>query len=81
MENCKIAAKGSKSKCKTHESADNSDHRTQQSLTKDPTYAIPVIVNGLTSADVRKEDINYKLKSSAQQNKGHNILIIGDNHA
>jgi hypothetical protein len=79
MGNYKLSDKGSKSKCKIHESADNSVHRNQQSLTKEPTYAIP-IVNGLTSVDVSKKTINHRLKSSAQ-NKGHKIVIIGDSHA
>ena len=42
---------------------------------------IPVLVNGLTLVDVNKKNASCKLKSSAQQNKEHEIVIIGDSHA
>jgi hypothetical protein len=31
--------------------------------------------------DASKKNVNHKVKSSAQQNKGHKIVIIGNSHA
>jgi hypothetical protein len=61
-------------------STDNSDHRNQQPPINELTYAIPVIINGLTTVETNKKNINHKHKhkSSAQQNQGHKIVIIGD---
>jgi len=42
---------------------------------------IPVLVNGLTSKFVSTKNICHKPKSSSQQNKEHNIIIIDDSHA
>jgi hypothetical protein len=62
---------------------DNCDHRNQQPPINDLTYAIPVIIKGLTSVEMNKKNINHKHKpkSSAQQNQGCKIVIIGDSHA
>jgi hypothetical protein len=45
------------------------------------THAIPVIIKGLTSVEMNKKNINHKFKSSAQQNQGCKIVIIGNSHA
>jgi hypothetical protein len=81
MGNYKLSAEVLKPKCKKYDSAGNSSHRNQQSLTKDSTHVTPIIVNSLTSLDASKKNVNQKLKSSAQQNKGHKIVIISDSHA
>jgi hypothetical protein len=41
---------------------DNSDHRNQQPLINDLTYAITVIIKGLTSVATNKKNINKNLK-------------------
>ena len=46
-----------------------------------PLHAIPVLVNGLTLVNVNKKNASYKLKSSAQQNNEHKIVMTGDSHA
>ena len=42
---------------------------------------IPVLVNGLTSMDVRTKNNYHETKSSSHQNRGHKIIIIGDSLA
>jgi hypothetical protein len=60
---------------------DNSDHRNRQPLINDLTYAITVIIKGSTQVEMNKKNINHKFKSSAQQNQGCKIMIIGNSHA
>jgi hypothetical protein len=59
----------------------NNDHTNQQPLINDLIYAIPVIIKGLTSVEMNKKNINLKFESSAQQNQGRKIVIIGDSYA
>jgi hypothetical protein len=60
----KIPTKVSKHTGKKHNSAINRNHRNQQAHTKDSIHAIPVFVNGLTSADASTKNVCHKPKSS-----------------
>jgi hypothetical protein len=60
---------------------DNSDHRNQEPHINNLTCGIPVIIKGSSPVEVNKKNINHIFKSSAQQNQGCKIVIIGDSHA
>jgi lysophospholipase L1-like esterase len=64
-----------------HDNAINGNCRNQQARTKNSTHTIPVLVNGLTSMDISTKDNYHEPKSSSQQNREHNIIIIGNSHA
>jgi hypothetical protein len=76
MGNFRITTRVSKHTCKKHISAIN---RNQQAHSKDSTHTIPVLVNDLTSMDASMKNVCHKPKSSYQQNKEEDkIIIIGD---
>jgi hypothetical protein len=81
MGNYKANTKVTKHTCKKQDSAINGNYRKQQPHTKDSTCRIPVLINGWTSRDVSSKYICQKPKSSFQQNKEHEIVIISDSHA
>jgi len=64
-----------------HVSAINGNCSNQQAHTKNSTHTIPVLVNGLTSMDISMKNNYHEPKSSSQQNREHNNIIIGDSHA
>jgi hypothetical protein len=80
MGNYQTNSNVTKHACKKHNSAINSNYRNQQAHAKRSTYMIPVLVNGLTSKFVSTKNICHKPKSSCQQTKEHNIIIIGNSH-
>jgi len=79
--NYKTDIENTKHTCMKHDSAMNGNSKNQQAHTKDSTHRIPVLVNGLTSMDVSTKNNYHEAKSSSQQNRENEIIIISDSHA